>query len=166
MAPVTRAAPAGPAGAALEWFDLEHAILVEAASDPGAEAPVRTRLLIGPARRRAGDGALVREVVVDGWRVEVELDSERRRQLRERASRTARSDGPARSLEVRAELPGRIARVPVAQGDEVVAGQVLVVIEAMKMHNEVRAPRAGTVVRLAVAGGEAVELGDLLVTLG
>ena len=53
----------------------------------------------------------------------------------------------------------------VAAGDEVVAGQQLLVVEAMKMQNELRAPRDGTVRRVAVAAGETSEIGDLLLVL-
>ncbi len=152
--------------ARIEWRDPAHAILVEAPAEVGARDPVRTRVIVGPARRRAGDGVLVREVVVDGWRVEVELEPDRRARLRELATRTAASGGPRRPIELRAELPGRIAGLAVGLGDAVVAGQQLMVIEAMKMHNEIRAPRAGTIERVAVAVGAGVELGDLLVVLG
>ncbi len=147
----------------IEWLDLEHAILAEAAEGEGSRQ-IRTRLAIGPARRMA-DGTVVREVVVDGWRFEVELDDARRVSLRRRASRAAPAVGRVRRLEVRSDLPGRIVRVAVAPGDTIVAGQELLVIEAMKMHNEVRATSPGTVARVAVAPGDAVELGDLLVLL-
>jgi 3-methylcrotonyl-CoA carboxylase alpha subunit len=111
------------------------------------------------------DGTVVREVVVDGWRFEVELDDARRISLRARASRAASAVGRVRRLEVLSDLPGRVVRVAVAPGDTIVAGQELLVIEAMKMHNEVRATSPGTVARVAVAPGDAVELGDLLVLL-
>jgi biotin carboxyl carrier protein len=149
--------------ASIEWLDPEHAILAEAAAGEGSRE-VRTRLAIGRARRMA-DGTVVREVVVDGWRFEVELDDARRISLRARASRAASAVGRVRRLEVRSDLPGRVVRVAVAPGDTIVAGQELLVIEAMKMHNEVRATSPGTVARVAVAPGDAVELGDLLVLL-
>jgi biotin carboxyl carrier protein len=55
--------------------------------------------------------------------------------------------------------------VSVAAGDRVVAGQTLLLIEAMKMQNELRAPRDGVVDRLAVGMGETIDLGQLLVVL-
>jgi biotin carboxyl carrier protein len=105
------------------------------------------------------------EVVVDGWRFEVDLEGEDRARLRERATR-ARGDrvrgGP---LELRAIIPGRVVSVDVADGDVVEAGQRVLVVEAMKMQNELRAPRAGTIGRLAVGAGQTVELGDLLLAV-
>ena len=50
-------------------------------------------------------------------------------------------------------------------GEAVVAGQQLLVVEAMKMQNELRAPRDGVVSRVAVAPGETIEIGDLLLVL-
>ena len=47
-------------------------------------------------------------------------------------------------------MPGKIVRLLVAEGDEITAGQGLVVVEAMKMQNEMKAPRAGRVVSIAV----------------
>ena len=70
--------------------------------------------------------------------------------------------GPAR---VRAPMPGKIVRVLVAAGQDVGAGQGLVVMEAMKMENEIRAPRAGRVKEAPVKEGQAVETGALLVLL-
>jgi biotin carboxyl carrier protein len=70
--------------------------------------------------------------------------------------------GPAR---VQAPMPGKLVRVLVSAGQEVGAGQGLVVMEAMKMENEIRAPRAGRVKEAPVREGQAVEMGALLVLL-
>jgi biotin carboxyl carrier protein len=70
--------------------------------------------------------------------------------------------GPAR---VTAPMPGKLVRVLVAAGQEVAAGQGLVVMEAMKMENEIRAPRAGRVHEVPVQERQAVETGALLVLL-
>jgi biotin carboxyl carrier protein len=53
----------------------------------------------------------------------------------------------------------------VLPGDDVAAGQQILVVEAMKMQNELRAPREGTVERVAVAVGDTIEVGDLLVVV-
>jgi acetyl-CoA/propionyl-CoA carboxylase biotin carboxyl carrier protein len=60
------------------------------------------------------------------------------------------------------EMPGAVVRVPVAVGDAVRAGQVVVVVEAMKMQNEFKAPYDGVVERIAVEPGQTVEAGTLL----
>jgi biotin carboxyl carrier protein len=68
-------------------------------------------------------------------------------------------------LRLTAPMPGKIVRVLVAAGDEVSAGQGLVVMEAMKMENELTAPRAGRVKEVGAREGQAVETGTLLATL-
>jgi pyruvate carboxylase subunit B len=73
-----------------------------------------------------------------------------------------RAGGPARLL---APMPGKIVRVLAAVGEQVTAGQGLVVMEAMKMENELRAARAGRVGAIHVGEGQAVETGALLVSL-
>ncbi len=64
-----------------------------------------------------------------------------------------------------APMPGGVVRVAVATGDAVEAGQVLVVLEAMKMEHAVHAPAAGTVTEVVVAEGDQVETGRLLVVV-
>ena len=59
-------------------------------------------------------------------------------------------------------MPGKIIRVLVAEGDEVEAGQPLVVVEAMKMQNEIKATKKGKVTKIAVKEASAVNAGDLL----
>ncbi|MBN7796771.1 sodium-extruding oxaloacetate decarboxylase subunit alpha [Parahaliea mediterranea] len=63
-------------------------------------------------------------------------------------------------------LAGNIVRVNVAVGDRVSAGDVVLVLEAMKMETEVRAPRDGAVTEVSVKTGDAVKTGDTLVKLG
>ena len=63
-------------------------------------------------------------------------------------------------------MPGNILDVKVAAGASVKAGDVLVILEAMKMENEIMAPCDGTVTSVAAAKGAAVESGTLLCTIG
>ncbi len=82
--------------------------------------------------------------------------------------RDAESDSGAPTLgptEVRSVMPGRIVAVLVRQGQEIEAGQGLVVVEAMKMENEIPSPKTGRVTALAVRPGDAVDSGALLVTV-
>jgi len=130
----------------------------------GAPA-VRTTVHLGPERRDRRTGVRRREVVVDGWRFEVDVESEARATLRERATRgdaEAGLDGPT---QVHAIIPGVVVAVAVAEGDAVTAGQRLLVVEAMKMQNELRAPRDGVVGRVAVGERQTIEVGDLLVVI-
>ena len=62
-------------------------------------------------------------------------------------------------------MPGRIASVVVAPGDAVIAGQTLVVLEAMKMEHALTAPYAGTVAEVSAARGDQVSEGAILVRL-
>lgn len=66
---------------------------------------------------------------------------------------------------VEAPLPGNIFAIKVKEGDAVKAGDVLIVIEAMKMENEVCAPSDGVVKQVAVAKGQMVATGDPLVVI-
>ena len=66
---------------------------------------------------------------------------------------------------VTAPMPGNILKVNVNVGDAVKEGQVLVVLEAMKMENEIMAPKDGTVAQVVVAKGASVNTGDALVVL-
>ena len=67
--------------------------------------------------------------------------------------------------EVKAPMPGTIINVPVKVGQAVKTGDVLVVLEAMKMENEIKAAHDATVAAVAVSKGESVDTGALLVTL-
>ncbi len=64
---------------------------------------------------------------------------------------------------IKTQMPGRIVRVLVAEGDDVVEGQPVIVVEAMKMENELKAPCDGTVSKLCVAEGDQVAARDVLV---
>ena len=67
---------------------------------------------------------------------------------------------------VNAPMPGTILKVNVSQGQAVKEGDVLCVLEAMKMENEIMAPKAGTVSQVVVAKGSSVNTGDVLVVIG
>mgnify|MGYP005861737513 CR=1 FL=1 len=78
----------------------------------------------------------------------------------------AKTAAPAEGTSVDAPMPGNILEVKVANGAAVKSGDVLVILEAMKMENEIVAPQDGTVVAVSVAKGDTVEAGQSLVTLG
>jgi biotin carboxyl carrier protein len=84
------------------------------------------------------------------------------RSLRERRKRSGVGNG---KLLIKASIPGRVARVLVAAGDEVTAHQAILVIEAMKMQNELKAARDGRVAEVRVAAGETVAAGQVLAVL-
>jgi len=68
--------------------------------------------------------------------------------------------------QVRADLPGQVASLRVSEGTEVRKGQLLGVLEAMKMENEIIAPRDGVVKTIHAPAGKAVMRGDLLLEIG
>jgi pyruvate carboxylase subunit B len=102
------------------------------------------------------------EVLCDGISEEVRVETERSRLLRNYSSVSAQK---ARVDELRAPMPALVVRVEVEAGQEVVAGQGLVVLEAMKMENELKATHAGRVKEVRIEKGKAVEKGELLLVL-
>ena len=66
---------------------------------------------------------------------------------------------------VAAPMPGNIIRVDVKQGDTVKSGQILVILEAMKMENEIVAPKDGTVAQVVTSRGSVVDTGAPLVVI-
>jgi acetyl-CoA/propionyl-CoA carboxylase, biotin carboxylase, biotin carboxyl carrier protein len=106
-------------------------------------------------------------VEVDGARYDVSvalpadelLAAERRRRAERRARGSAAGPGGER---VTSPIQGTVLRVEVSDGDSVAAGQVLVIVEAMKMENEIRAHVAGVVREIAVAVGDSVRSGGPL----
>ncbi len=81
-----------------------------------------------------------------------------------RRSSSARESAIAREgrQEVASPMPGKLIDVLVAAGEEVQAGQGLVVVEAMKMQNEIRSPKTGKVTELPLDKGASVAAGDVL----
>ena len=71
----------------------------------------------------------------------------------------------AGAVTVKAPMPGNILDVKVAAGASVKAGDVLVILEAMKMENEIVAPQDGTVASVNVNKGDTVNSGDVLVSM-
>lgn len=72
---------------------------------------------------------------------------------------------PAGASTVTAPMPGTILDIKVKEGDSVKAGEVLMILEAMKMENEIMAPADGTVATINVSVGASVNAGDVLLSL-
>ncbi|MDA8334993.1 MAG: biotin/lipoyl-binding protein [Peptococcaceae bacterium] len=73
---------------------------------------------------------------------------------------------PAGAGAVTAPMPGVVNSVKVKEGDEIKMGDVLLVLEAMKMENEIQAPVSGRVKQIPVSAGQSVNAGETLVVIG
>ena len=134
-------------GLAARAAELDERPSVVRPSDNGAGAlPTRARLVGVEVDGRAYDVAL--RVTEPPW-------AELARRRRDRAARS----GLGGFGDVLSPMQGTVLKVEVAEGDEVEPGQVICVVEAMKMENEIAAPRAGLVRDLSVEVGQAVTIG-------
>jgi methylmalonyl-CoA carboxyltransferase small subunit len=65
-------------------------------------------------------------------------------------------------LQIKAMLPGVVAKIIVKEGEKVKEGDVVMILEAMKMENEIKSPKDGVVKQIIVKEGDRVEVGDVL----
>ena len=86
-------------------------------------------------------------------------------QLEKTTGRKRRAGASGAVGDLKAEMPGQVIDVRISLGDTVQTGQVLLVLEAMKMEIRITAPYAGTVAKLMAKKGELVERGQLLVEI-
>ena len=137
-----------------------HARLTDVEGTPVSLLAVGERVYRVIARRGEGRGQYT--VSIDGRTFAAEALDERARAIRDLSAAGAAAAGPAPLV---APMPGLVVRVNVEVGDQVAAGQGLVVMEAMKMENELRSSSAGTVRAVHAAAGAAVNKGAVLVEL-
>ena len=90
------------------------------------------------------------------------VDVQDPRSLRTRRSAAGTEAGPQK---LTAPMPGKIVRILVAVGDEVKAGQGIIVMEAMKMQNEMKSPKDGKVQKILTSEGSTVNPGDTLAVI-
>ena len=86
---------------------------------------------------------------------------------REKRLRSAAGGGVAETGEflLRAPMPGLVVAVPVSEGQAIKKGQVLLILESMKMQNELKSPKDGTMGRIRVKAGETVEQKQTLLSV-
>jgi acetyl-CoA/propionyl-CoA carboxylase biotin carboxyl carrier protein len=102
---------------------------------------------------------------VEGRRVEVRIFDQRRESAPKTPGRhAAHHEGVVHSI-VTAQMQGTILRVLVEPGQEIQAGDVICILEAMKMENAIPAPREGIVSEVRISAGQVVQAGDTLVVL-
>lgn len=94
------------------------------------------------------------QVLLRGRLYPVRVEDEREKRLRAAAGGGVAETG---EFHLKAPMPGLIVAIPVAEGQEVKKGQVLLILESMKMQNELKSPRDGIVNRIKIRAGESVE---------
>jgi biotin carboxyl carrier protein len=141
--------------------------------DDGEEQPVDWRALhgtlhtlrLGPAQMEvlaavSRDGEI--RLAIDGLEYAAEVVDAARARL---ASVAGGRSGSHARLELKSPMPGLLVKVLCSVGDEIHAGQPLVVLQAMKMENELSLPRGGEVSAVSVESGQTVEQGQVLVVV-
>lgn len=140
---------------------VEYAVDFESVSGQ----PVYSLLLDG----RSYEAYVYADEEADAWQVllsgdlyTVRVEDEREKRLRAQAGGVAAASG---EFSLKAPMPGLIVMVPVVEGQAVQKGDLLVILESMKMQNELKSPIAGTIGRVRVKAGESVEHHQVLLTV-
>jgi len=94
------------------------------------------------------------QVLLRGRLYPVKVEDEREKRLRAAAGGGVSETG---EFHLKAPMPGLVVTIPVEEGQEVKKGDVLLILESMKMQNELKAPRDGVISRIKVKAGESVE---------
>jgi biotin carboxyl carrier protein len=102
------------------------------------------------------------QVLLHGRMFPVMVEDEREKRLRAASGSRIAERG---DFHLRAPMPGLVVAIPVGEGQEVQKGDVLVVLESMKMQNELKSPRAGLITRLRVKPGDSVDQHQTLLTV-
>jgi len=102
------------------------------------------------------------EVLLMGRQFPVVVEDEREKRLRAAAGGSVSEAG---EFHLKAPMPGMVVSIPIEEGQEIEKGDVLLILESMKMQNELKAPRAGTVGRVCVKPGVSVEQRQTLLSL-
>jgi len=103
------------------------------------------------------------QVLLRGRLYPVMVEDEREKRLRAAAGGGVAENG---EFHLKAPMPGLVVTIPVKEGQAVAKGQVLLILESMKMQNELKSPRDGIVSRIKVKAGESVEQKQPLLSVG
>lgn len=101
-------------------------------------------------------------VILKSTLFEVKVKDERTRRL---AGLIGASGGVVGEALIKAPMPGIIISIPIEEGAEVAKGDILVVLESMKMQNEFKAPKDGVISSVRVAAGDKVDQNTIMVTI-
>jgi len=102
------------------------------------------------------------EVLLHGSLYLAKVEDEREKRLR---ASTGSRVADREEFHLRAPMPGLVVTVPVVEGEKVEKGDVLLILESMKMQNELRSPRSGKVSRMRVKPGDSVEQRQTLLSV-
>ena len=102
------------------------------------------------------------QVLLRGRLYLIIVEDEREQRLRSAVGAGVEETG---EFHLRAPMPGLVVAIPVQEGQPIQKGQVLLILESMKMQNELKAPRDGTVGRVRVKPGETVEQKQTLLSV-
>jgi acetyl-CoA/propionyl-CoA carboxylase biotin carboxyl carrier protein len=148
---------------AAEFRDGRHTTTWLERALRGAELPPPDVPTPGPEPRAAVPAQLLMEV--DGRRVPVRIFDRRRETAPRTPSRHGGHHGEGVHSVISAPMQGTILRVLVEEGQEIQAGDVVCILEAMKMENAIPAPREGVVSELPVAAGQVVQPGETIAVI-
>ena len=102
------------------------------------------------------------QVLLCGRLYPITVEDEREKRLRSAAGGGVAETG---EFHLRAPMPGLVVTIPVEEGQAVQKGQVVLILESMKMQNELKSPRDGTIGRVRVKAGETVEQKQTLLSV-
>ena len=102
------------------------------------------------------------EVLLMGRQFPITVEDERDKRLRAAAGSSVSETG---EYHLRAPMPGMVVTVLAEEGQAIEKGQVVLILESMKMQNELKSPRAGTISRVRVKAGESVEQRQTLLSV-
>ncbi|MBI3152411.1 MAG: biotin/lipoyl-binding protein [Chloroflexi bacterium] len=102
------------------------------------------------------------QVLLRGQQFQVKIEDEREKRLKSAAGGGVAEGG---EFHLKAPMPGLVVSILVEEGQEIKKGQVMLILESMKMQNELKAPRDGTMGRIRVKAGESVEQKQALLSI-
>jgi biotin carboxyl carrier protein len=102
------------------------------------------------------------KVLLLGSSYTINIEDEREKRLRKPENENALTD---REYTLRAPMPGLVIATSISEGQHVGKGQLLIILESMKMQNELRSPFEGTVVRIKIKAGESVQQKQVLLSI-
>ncbi len=137
--------------------------LVEADFQSVANQPIYSLILNGlsyEASISPTDEGL--QVLLHGQLFNVVVEDERQRRLLQSSGGASVVSG---EYNLKAPMPGMVVTIPVEEGQEISTGDILVILESMKMQNELKAPREGTISRVRVHAGDNVDQNQILMII-